>query len=435
MKKTAVLLITLLMLLAAFCVCAETSGSFEYTVNEDGTATITAYNDDVSTDVVIPDQIDGHTVTAIGRSAFYGKAALVNITLPDTLVTIGDYAFYMCKNVYSIALPDSVTAVGDHAFAACARLKYVTLSAGLTVIEPFTFASCTALESVTIPEGVEEIGTYAFSCCSRIKSAIIPQSIRTVGRFAFSSCPKLTIVILPANIESLDAEAFAYSRSVNLQYSTEAVANSEAPAVTLTVAIVGDYLTFGSYEQDGNTANGPEPIEWLVLEVNDRKALLISRYVLDAAPYNSKEKDVTWEKCSLRTWLNSTFLTTAFNGNEMKSIVTVKVDNGSNQGNQNWNTKGGSSTQDQIFLLSFAEMQMYFANNDARAAQITAYARSNGVNRSDDGSWYWMRSPGKANSNAAIVKANGSIGSFYGVDYKNGGVRPALWISLENTAQ
>ncbi|MBP3696995.1 MAG: hypothetical protein J6J45_05560, partial [Clostridia bacterium] len=67
---------------------------------------------------------------------------------------------------------------------------------------------------------------------------------------------------------------------------------------------VGDYITFGSYEQDNDLSNGKEPIEWLVLDKQDGKVLVISKYALDAKPYNDEYVDVTWETCTLRSWLN-----------------------------------------------------------------------------------------------------------------------------------
>ena len=51
---------------------------------------------------------------------------------------------------------------------------------------------------------------------------------------------------------------------------------------------VNDILTFGRYEQDGIRGNGAEDIEWLVLDVQGNKALLLSRYALDSQPYNKK---------------------------------------------------------------------------------------------------------------------------------------------------
>ena len=84
----------------------------------------------------------------------------------------------------------------------------------------------------------------------------------------------------------------------------------------------GAGITFGHYEQDNDLANGAEPIEWVVLEVSGNKALLISHYGLDAKPYNTDYIDTTWETCSLRAWLNSDFLNTAFTAEEQTAILT-----------------------------------------------------------------------------------------------------------------
>ena len=86
-------------------------------------------------------------------------------------------------------------------------------------------------------------------------------------------------------------------------------------------SIYGEYLiekskqssviTFGKYEQDNNVGNGREDIEWLVLDVKDNKALIISKYGLDCQPYNASQAEVTWENCTLRKWLNDNFLSKA----------------------------------------------------------------------------------------------------------------------------
>ena len=93
---------------------------------------------------------------------------------------------------------------------------------------------------------------------------------------------------------------------------------------------VGDICYFGAYEQDNDLTNGKEPIEWLVLDVQGDKALLLSKYGLDAKPYNTTYADVTWETCTLRKWLNDDFLKTAFSEDEQKAILTTEVDNSAN---------------------------------------------------------------------------------------------------------
>lgn len=69
---------------------------------------------------------------------------------------------------------------------------------------------------------------------------------------------------------------------------------------------VGNYVTLGRYPQM-QSGEDLTSIEWLVLARDKNKALLISQYGLDAQPYNESETNVTWEKCSLRAWLNDVF--------------------------------------------------------------------------------------------------------------------------------
>ena len=83
-----------------------------------------------------------------------------------------------------------------------------------------------------------------------------------------------------------------------------------------------DVIVFGRYEQDNDLGNGPEPIEWIVLDTQDGKALLLSKYGLDAVPYNDDNNSAgTWETCTLRTWLNDTFLNAAFTQEEVEASL------------------------------------------------------------------------------------------------------------------
>ena len=207
---------------------------------------------------------------------------------------------------------------------------------------------------------------------------------------------------------------------------------------------VGKYVTFGHYPQtsEGNDSTG---IEWLVVARNGNKALLLSRYGLDAQPYNTQSTDITWEKCTLRTWLNGTFLNKAFTPQEQVGILLTNVDNSSSQGYSGWSTSGGNNTQDKVFQLSYAEANQYFdvtygnSNNTKSRVEPTAFAVKQGARTSKsektaDGTaagWWWLRSPGYTQSHAAGVRNDGSLCSD-NVDRDSGCVRPALWINLES---
>ena len=210
---------------------------------------------------------------------------------------------------------------------------------------------------------------------------------------------------------------------------------------------VGNYVTFGTYPQSASGTDST-PIEWLVLEydVTKNRTLLLSRYGLDVKPYNEINVAITWEKCTLRSWLNEEFINKAFTVGEQKEILITSVDNSNKQGYSKWNTKGGNNTQDKIFLLSIAEAIKYVGiiyhdrNNTEYCVAPTAYALQAGAktsdsNKTEDGTaagWWLLRSPGIAWDFVANVCPDGSLGSYY-INNANYVVRPALWINLESS--
>lgn len=192
---------------------------------------------------------------------------------------------------------------------------------------------------------------------------------------------------------------------------------------------VGNYINFGAYEQDNNTSNGKEDVEWLVLEVKDGKALVISEYALDCKQYNTSYTDVTWETSTLRMWLNNDFINAAFSAEEKAIIPTVTV---SSDKNPHYSTNPGNATQDQVFLLSITEANKYFSSDGARQCEPTDFAVANGAGESDRGNcWWWLRSPGHTQDCAAYVYLDGGVSEAGPqVDNVYGCVRPAIWISL-----
>ncbi len=193
--------------------------------------------------------------------------------------------------------------------------------------------------------------------------------------------------------------------------------------------VVGNYVTFGSYPQ---TAAGTDdtPIEWLVLARDGNKALLISRYGLDCQQYHEDRESITWENCTLRTWLNDTFINKAFSAQEQTGILTTHV-----KAHENlwYSTNPGNDTQDKVFLLSITEAEKYFQSDAARECKPTAYAVEQGARESSAGNcWWWLRSPGSHQYGATDVSGVGSLyrsGHYVNDDYA---VRPALWIDLDS---
>ena len=219
---------------------------------------------------------------------------------------------------------------------------------------------------------------------------------------------------------------------------------------------LGDYITFGSYPQGEN--GEVAPIEWLVLKVQDGKALLLSKYGLDAHRFD-KYTYQGWDKSEIRGWLNDDFLNKAFTASEQASIVTTTVKTGNNAEwvafakKKNWSydsVNGGVDTQDKIFLLSLEETMdyggyrtledFYYNGTDKLKAVPTKYAVKQGVYQSDSTKlngegccWWWLRSPGYRSNGAAGVYDVGRLSS-YCVFFADVAVRPAFWLNLSSLA-
>ncbi|MBP5332044.1 MAG: hypothetical protein J6Y89_09360 [Lachnospiraceae bacterium] len=205
----------------------------------------------------------------------------------------------------------------------------------------------------------------------------------------------------------------------------------------------GDIITFGSYEQDNNTENGKEPIKWIVLSRSDTELFVLSKYGLDTHAYNDEEVNITWKNCSLRKWLNSEFYDTAFDSFEKDQIKKTKLENDKNP---KYNTKGGKSTKDKVFVLSWAEAtnKSYGFKSDPlkkdslRKCGVTKYVMEKGARILDDETkdgvtvaLSWLRTPGDAKSKATYTLGEGKIRrDGWSVTRDVYVVRPAIVINL-----
>ncbi len=193
----------------------------------------------------------------------------------------------------------------------------------------------------------------------------------------------------------------------------------------------GDKVVFGRYEQYNNTANyGKEPIEWFVIARENGRLLLISRYSLDSLPYHDYDGAVSWDQCTLRKWLNGTFLSEAFTKEERARIATTELVNNGHPSGYPGATK---NTFDKVFLLSAEEAYRYFDEADDRMTWGTEYCNRDNPFADRGGLWWWwLRSPGDDPQYAAYVTESGEV-SQYGwlASDGRGYVCPAIWVIID----
>ena len=210
-----------------------------------------------------------------------------------------------------------------------------------------------------------------------------------------------------------------------------------------------------SYQDDNGYTTGNvywfkyEPISWTVLDTSSANgtSLLLCDMIIDAAEFDydsftgTPTYDNNYAKSSIRSWLNSTFLTTAFKTEEQTKILTATVDNSVLSTGHHVNENACTNTNDKVFLLSYAD-----AVNDkygmelsvSRIKKNTAYAKAQGAYtlKNGTGEW-WLRSPApdplvfdKSNMTVRGVTSEGLVDSYINANYSYRGIVPALRVKL-----
>ena len=235
---------------------------FEYTLDDDGNATITKYDGNVRA-LTIPDTLDGYTVVGIGKNAFAKNTYLQSVVIPDTVTVIQESAFAECTNLSSVALSEGLVELGKYAFGGtaltniiipksletahtgwehignstetdgpfinCENLKTITFETGMTKIPQFLFAGCTGLEEIQIPQTVVSIEKGSFIKCINLKKVIMPDTLCEIGGGAFATCTQLERIHVPDSVKLISAWMFSDCSSlteVNIPAGVKVIENN-----------------------------------------------------------------------------------------------------------------------------------------------------------------------------------------------------------------
>lgn len=215
---------------------------FAADILEDGTASLRC-TDPTLTQVEVPAEFEGMTVTELAAGAFSGCGKLTAVTLPDTLKGIGEQAFSGCSSLEEITIPRSVSSIGSYAFDSaegltaihveegCAAykddggvllsgdgtqlIKYpearpdaaYTVPDGCTALLDWSFVGSQYLEEIDL-NGVQSIGEDAFYYCVELKSAAVPEGVTDLPGAVFGYCVELSDITLPSTLRSVGNSCF-----------------------------------------------------------------------------------------------------------------------------------------------------------------------------------------------------------------------------------
>ncbi len=226
MRRKSVLLLLIMVLTAANPACpaqaqnAAIASDFQYALDGGGKATIVNYTGSETGTLIIPEQLDGHPVTAIGQAAFLGNS-FSTIVIPAGLTSITPGVFGNCKNLVSIDVEagNAVYEQADgvlydkmqkalHTYPIARDASEYQILQGTTIIGNGAFFHCDRLMSVVLPDSVASIGESAFYGCESLQSISIPSGVTAIGNGAFSLCASLRDIIIPGSVKSIGASAF-----------------------------------------------------------------------------------------------------------------------------------------------------------------------------------------------------------------------------------
>lgn len=187
--------------------------------------------------------------------------------------------------------------------------------------------------------------------------------------------------------------------------------NSNIPINQSDQSHVGLEITIGSYNH--------KKIQWIVLRDTGNYILIITKYAVKRIPYNNELCFITWENCSLRSWLNNDFYKNSFSNDERKKIQKMRIPSEIMKDHE---FNPSCETEDFISILNIREYEHFFGKvlhwkcktYPPEKIPVQCWLRNNGLNE----------------RHAAFIGRSGTVhggGSF--VNSPRNGVRPIMWIS------
>ena len=434
-----------------------------------------------------------NSVTTIGSHAFYNCTSLASVLIGNGVTQIKDSAFYNCTALNAITIPDSVTKIGTNAFYGCISLTiycdaesqpsgwdsnwnpdnrpvvwHTHTEETIPAVEPTCTETgstegkkCSVCNKVLLEQTVIEATghTYSNGSCT-VCGAKEPYTKVDDDTILFGSYPQTEVTdsSLKTALDSLagttstgwtsygyyiSGTASGYMRYIDIKLDGEKYRGvyfdsyrSNYPDHSSSVK--------DTYQDDNDYVSGKiywfkyEPISWTILTQESGKALILCDMIIDSQDFDYENGTYSnnYERSTIRSWLNDTFYNTAFNESQKEIILTTTVDNSAKSTGSDSNPYVCGDTNDDIFLLSYAEVAKYLSTNELRIKKTTDYAKSQnactGTTSLYFGNGYWwLRSPSPhLNNYEYYVDFDGSLYT-YKAYYTLVGIVPALQIQFE----
>ena len=208
--------------------------NWNFKLKNDGSYIITGYKGN-ERDVIIPEIINGHYVTELGKDVFNSKDKkatnivrtnrknIKTIVMPDSITKIGEKCFWNCFSLTNVKLSSGLKKINKGAlfrrrgcglFFKCSNLHEIIIPEGVTKICELAFANCYDLKKIILPSTIKEIGDGCFANCILLKDINIPHGLNTISYDLFFNCRELRRIIIPESVEELNSNCFIYCHNL-----------------------------------------------------------------------------------------------------------------------------------------------------------------------------------------------------------------------------
>ena len=269
-KKAMAMVVAMMFLLVANAEREMVDGyTWEYTV-ESGTAKVTSCTP-LTGDIVVPKQLGGYPVLALGNYIFADKRSMNSVVIPQGVHTVGSYAFCNCYSV-KVCVPFSVTNIGTLSF--CGATVDWDVAPNVTFdrnnsFDSATFSRLRFLSS--IPNGFMEISRVNYNgayYCKRAFGSVIGKAIASKMQFGgyFDDVPEVEIVssaVRENDPTVMDVVYKVYSDKTTVKVRALAFQDGQrnlAKAVPVKTLIEGTDANIG----DSIAANVEHKLSWKV---------------------------------------------------------------------------------------------------------------------------------------------------------------------------
>lgn len=185
------------------------NGSGGYTISGSGTTSKLSDPTSISGgSLVIPNSIEGRSITKIDSGVFENASFVGNLTLPRDLQYVGERAFKHSNFNGNLVLPTQMWGIQNSAFENSTFNGNLVLPKGLSIIGSYSFKNANFNGSLVLPDTTSIINEGAFLNSHFSGHLTLPSHLTRISHYALMNSDFSGDLIMPDSVEFFGGQVF-----------------------------------------------------------------------------------------------------------------------------------------------------------------------------------------------------------------------------------